>query len=239
MVDPKAVAKTDPKLPTVEMGAGGVNLRDIHEAERFCKLVVASGMAPKSLSTPAQVFVAVETGLEAGLSPMQALRSVYVVNGLPAWKGEAALALIRSKGRCRVPPRISHVGEGDDYRAEIIFQRTEDPSPLSVAFSVADAKKARLWGKSGPWTDYAEDMLVWRAVSRLGKQYFADVLLGLAIVEEMRDYPTSIAATKADPPTEPDPLLAELAAEPEVDPETGEVIPDYIAPEEPEQEPLL
>lgn len=235
----RAVVSAESKLPSVGMDARGVNLKDIAEAERFCRLVVASGLAPKSLNTPAKVFVAVETGMEAGLSPMQSLQSVYVVNGMPAWTGQGALALIYASGSCSIPPKITFDGDGDSYKAVVTFQRKESPVATVVSFSVADAKRAHLWGKAGPWTDYADDMLMWRAVGRMAKRYFADVLKGLSIAEEVRDYPRQeVTIERDDPPMGPDPLLSgvkatgEVGEEPELDPETGEIIPSYIGREE-------
>jgi hypothetical protein len=220
----QALAKVEAKLGKYE-----------EDRQRWCGMILKSGLAPKSLNSVEKVFIAVETGHEVGLTTMQALRSVYVVNGMPAWTGQGALSLIRGSGACSIPPVIRHVGEGDDYRAVIRFQRNDMPEPVEVQFSVADAKRAKLWGKSGPWTDYPDDMLMWRAVGRLGKGYFSDVLNGVSIIEEVRDYPRGSATIEVEAPTEPDPLLVDAGEptepEPERDPETCEEIPDYIAPE--------
>jgi hypothetical protein len=202
----------------------------IYESDRlrWCQLVVKSGLAPKSLNTPEKVFIAIETGLGVGLSPLQALRSVYVVNGMPAWTGQGALALIRGAKVCSIPPIVRHVGDGDEHRCEVEFQRHDMPSPEIVSFSVADAKRAKLWGKPGPWSDYPDDMLMWRAVGKMSRAYFSDVTQGIAIVEEARDYVRGTTSVETQPPETPDPLLEIEAGEPECDPNTGEEIPDYI-----------
>jgi hypothetical protein len=54
---------------------------------------------------------------------------------------------------------------------------------------VADAKAAKLWGKSGPWTDYPRRMLKFRARGFVLRDVFGDVLKGLRTAEEVRDYP--------------------------------------------------
>lgn len=220
-----AVAQIEAKIGTYE-----------DDRKRWCQMLVKSGLAPKSLSTPEKVFVAVEAGCEAGLSPLQALSSVYVINGMPAWTGQGALALIRGAGICSLPPTVRFEGEGDAYSCVIAFQRADMPQPETSVYTVADAKRAKLWGKSGPWTEHPDQMLQWRAVSRMASFYFSDVLKGHGIAEVARDRPIPVEASVEPPPT-PDPLLAAVASqpEPETDPATGEEIPDYIDAEEQEQ----
>lgn len=207
----EAVAKRE-QAP-IAMGDNGIKLTTLEEAYRFATAVVKSGLAPKGLDTPEKVMIAVQSGMELGFSPMRALSAVVVVNGRPSLYGEAALALIHDRGVCSRPPIISVTGTGDERVAHCRFQRKDMPEPVDVTFSVAEAKTAKLWRKAGPWTDYEETMLGWRAVARASKLYFGDVTLGLVIAEEARDYPAEAAPRSLTPPTEPDPLLAEVIEE--------------------------
>lgn len=54
-------------------------------------------------------------------------------------------------------------------------------------FTVADAKQAGLWKKSGPWTEYPQRMCKWRARAFLLRDEFGDVLGGLSIGEDIMD----------------------------------------------------
>ena len=212
-------ATTKPALPTIAFGAGGIELRTFEDAYRFASAVAKSGLAPKGLETPEKILIALQAGLELGFSPMRALSAVAVVNGRPSLMGEAALAKIRQSGVCKLGPTITTRGEGDKLAGVVRFQRDGMSEPLEVTFSVADAKRAGLWGKSGPWTQYPTTMLEWRAVARAAKLYFSDVLLGLALAEEVQDFPTTTRVERELPPRAPerDPLLesvvdAEIAA---------------------------
>jgi len=62
--------------------------------------------------------------------------------------------------------------------------------PTIATFSVADAKKAGLWGKSGPWQQYPKRMLQLRARGFALRDAFPDVLRGLVTAEEAQDYST-------------------------------------------------
>lgn len=202
-----AVATTG-KAP-IAMGRHGLQLTTLDEAYRFAQYVIAAGLAPRGMSKPEQVLIAVQAGAELGFSPMRALSAITVINGKPGLMGEAAIAKIQETQVCLIPPVIRIEGEGDARRGVVRFQRKTMPEPVEVDFSVADAKKAHLWGKQGPWTEYPDDMLGWRAVARMCKRYFGDVTMGLTIAEELRDYPAPTNGNGHDPapPAEPDPLL--------------------------------
>ena len=60
--------------------------------------------------------------------------------------------------------------------------------PHSVTFSKDDAKKASLWGKSGPWTQYPDRMLKMRARGFCIRDIFSDALRGIKTDEEVNDY---------------------------------------------------
>ena len=56
-------------------------------------------------------------------------------------------------------------------------------------FSVLMAKRAGLWGKQGPWTQYPERMLQMRARGNCLRDAFPDVIKGIITKEEADDYP--------------------------------------------------
>jgi hypothetical protein len=152
--------------------------------------VAASEFAPKDFKNkPESCLLAIQHGSEVGLSPMQSLQSIAVINGRPTIWGDAALALVQSCPVCEYVREYME-GEGDSLTAVCEAKRQGYPSPSVSRFSVADAKKAGLWGKSGPWTQYASRMLQLRARGFALRNAFADALRGLVTAEEAQDYPT-------------------------------------------------
>jgi hypothetical protein len=71
--------------------------------------------------------------------------------------------------------------------------KRRDRSPVVRTFSEADAKKAGLWGKAGPWQQYPSRMLQMRARSWALRDAFPDALRGLGIREEVADYQVKVA----------------------------------------------
>lgn len=189
------------------------------EAQEFAKLIASSDMVPKDYKgKPGNVLVAVQMGAEVGLPPMQALQNIAVINGRPCIWGDAAIAL------ARVHPDFENIdeameGSGENLTAFCHIKRRGQKAQTRT-FSVSDAKRAKLWGKEGPWTNYPQRMLQMRARSWAVRDVFADAMKGIAIREEIEDIidgsvvrekdnsvamPTRKIETREVPTTEPEP----------------------------------
>jgi hypothetical protein len=175
-----ALPKTAPV--EIQLDQHGVQLRSFDEMARFCKAVVNSGLAPKGFGSPEAVMVAVQHGLELGLAPMQALQSIAIVNGKPVVYGDTALAIATAH------PAFLDIDEKVEGNTATCVVKRRDRSPVVRTFSEADAKKAGLWGKAGPWQQYPARMLQMRARSWALRDAFPDALRGLGIREEVSDY---------------------------------------------------
>ena len=169
----------------------GLALQTMAEAMSFANMVAKSDFAPKDFKgKPESCLLAIQHGSEVGLSPMQSLQSIAVINGRPTIWGDAAMALVQASPVCEYVREYIE-GDGDAMTAVCEAKRRGYPSPSVSRFSVADAKKAGLWGKSGPWTQYATRMLQLRARGFALRNAFADALRGLITAEEAQDYPTT------------------------------------------------
>jgi hypothetical protein len=169
--------------------AGGLALATFDDAFRFAKMVAASDFAPKDFrGKPESCLLAIQHGSEVGLSPMQSLQSIACINGRPSVWGDAALALVIGSPVCEYV-RETVDGEGDAMVATCEAKRRGYEKASVVRFGVADAKRAGLWGKTGPWTQYSRRMLQMRARGFALRDAFPDVLRGLVTAEEAQDYP--------------------------------------------------
>lgn len=188
------VVKQAAKSP-ITFGQSGVQLASLEDAFRFANAICASGFAPRGMEKPESVLIALQWGAELGLTPMAGLTNIAVVNGRPALFGDAALALVRSSGQLE-DYKEEEVGEAgkDTYGWKVTVKR-KNQSPQSETFTVADAKAAKLWGKTGPWTDYPRRMLKFRARGFVLRDTFGDILKGLRTAEEVRDMPAEVNVT--------------------------------------------
>ena len=166
----------------------GLSLTTMTDALAFATMVAATDFPPKDFrGKPESCLLAIQHGAEIGLSPMQSLQSIAVVNGRPTIYGDAALAVCLASPVCEwVVESVD--GEGEKMVATCSAQRRGYPAPIISTFSVADAKAAGLWAKGGPWTQYPKRMLAMRARGFALRNAFADVLRGLVTSEEAGDY---------------------------------------------------
>jgi len=243
----KAMVKTEEKaVAPVPVGHGGVQITSLEGLWRFSTYVAASGFAPKGMERPESCLIAIEMGLEVGLQPMQAIQNIAVINGRPSVWGDAAKALVEASGLCE---DFAEWFEGDDetadsFKAVCEVKRVGRTRPVRWEFSIADAKRAGLWNKQGPWTHYPKRMLQMRARGFAIRDGFPDVIKGLALAEEEQDYIDVRASEPA--PSGLDALTEKIEAkqavkpepepEPEVDQETGEILD--AEPEPDDEEPV-
>ncbi|MFC3227375.1 recombinase RecT [Marinibaculum pumilum] len=171
-----------------ELAAGGsvraIVPQTMEDAYRLASAVVKAGMAPRDMNSPEKCLIAIMQGMEVGLKPLQAIQRIAVINGRPTIWGDAAMGLVRASGACEYVREWTE-GKGDDYTAFCKAKRRDEDEPIVGQFSVGDAKRAKLWGKNGPWTEYPRRMLQMRARSFALRDGFADVLGGLYVAEEL------------------------------------------------------
>jgi hypothetical protein len=144
-------------------------------------------------------MIAVQMGADLGLKPMQSLQNIAVINGRPSVWGDAALGLVMPMLERFVE---TMEGEGDTLTAICTAKRKGWPDETVRKFSVADARRANLWGKAGPWTNYPNRMLQMRARGFCLRDVAADCLMGLILAEEALDIPnepTLVGASSTEP----------------------------------------
>lgn len=166
--------------------------QSIDEALKFADMLSKSNLVPKEfIGNPGNILVAIQWGMELGLQPMQSMQNIAVINGRPSLWGDSVLALVKASSTCEYV--VEEVG---DNGATCKVKRRGEPEQVRH-FTVEDAKKASLWGKQGPWTNYPKRMLQVRARSWALRDVFPDVLRGMPIAEELQDMPSEKDITPA------------------------------------------
>jgi len=170
----------------IKCDAGSAVLTSVEDMFRLATMFAQSGLCPRGLDTPQKVVVALQAGAELGFKPWQSLQSLHIVNGRVGLEGSALCALIR---RAKVTEYlvIEYSGKefDDDFKAVVVSKRKGDTVDSTTEFSVADAKRAGLWGGKDNWSKYPKDMLTWRAVARHSRLYYPDVTQGFYTLDEL------------------------------------------------------
>lgn len=156
---------------------------------RLCGILAESTIVPKDFQgKPGNILIAIQWGRELGLEPLQAMQSIAVINGRPAIWGDAMLALVRGSGLME-SIREETIDDPDDGRIAICTIKRRGETEVQRTFSMEQAKRAGLAGKTGPWQQYPDRMLQLRARGFGLRDVFPDVLRGVWIAEEARDTP--------------------------------------------------
>jgi len=180
-----------------ELNQKGVQLKTMQDLTNFAEMIVKSGLAPKAFDKKESVIIAIQFGLEIGLSPMSALQSVAVINGMPSIYGDAAKALVLSDPICEYVKEW-HEGSLKDGTLTYICEskrKGEYEIPHRTEYNIDDAKRAGLWNSSLTWKKHPKRMLMFRARGFELRDNFADILKGFKTVEEVRDYDDNIGKT--------------------------------------------
>lgn len=178
---------------------------NIDDAYRLAKAFAMAKMLPKSYGDgnpdemAAKAFTAMQLGAEVGMSPMQSIQSIAVVNGMPTIWGDAQKAIVLNHPDCiDIIETTEGIFPNDDYKAVCVAKR-KNKQDVIEEFSIADAKKANLWGKTGTWQTHAKRMIKYKARSFALRDQFPDALKGLAhSTEEMQGEPSIKDVTPRD-----------------------------------------
>ena len=172
---------------------------NIDEAMRLAETLARSSMVPKNYQgKPEDILVATIWGKEIGLATMQALQNISVINGKPSVYGDAMMALVQASPVCEDVEEFFE-NEGSPNPVAVCIASRKGRKPVTVKFSVEDAKRAGLWGKQGPWSAYPKRMMQMRARGFALRDAFPDVLKGMITAEEAQDYPDEAKPVQAKP----------------------------------------
>jgi hypothetical protein len=180
----------------------GLSPRNFDDGWRMSMAFAKSEIVPKQYrNKPEDILVAIQFGAEIGLPPMQALSSITVINGRAVVWGDGMLAVVLSSPLCVehlewfeingavVDALPSDFLKYDTTSAVCQFNRRGKDAPIVRRFSVAQARRAQLLGKQGPWQEYPDRMLQMRARMFAARDAFPDLLRGITSAEEVLDMP--------------------------------------------------
>lgn len=199
--------------------------RNFSEAMEFAKVIADTDFVPKDFrGKPGNILVAVQMGAEVGLKPIQALQNIAVINGRPSIWGDALWALINSHPLCE----WTKESFDDSTMTAICTVKRKNRDAVVRIFSKADAERANLWTKDGPWKQYPKRMLQMRARGFACRDSIPEALKGMSLREEAEDSERDMGEAQVvrDEPLEMLATALPASKSERVDTETGEVLRD-------------
>ena len=172
--------------PAIANGSGLVDIASAPITWRTLEALSRTEFVPVALrGRPAAVLGAVLLGRDYGLGPLEALRTIDVIDGSPSPNAELLLRLYRRAGHrlevvehtsavCRLKGARGDTGE----ELEAAFS-VEDALAAGLVDSIDDDGRPRARSRKGavmPWEAFTSDLLWARAVSRLVRRLAPDCL---------------------------------------------------------------
>ena len=192
---------------------------------RVAKAFSMSGMVPGHFQgKPESCMVALMYAQQLGEHPMVMFQEVTVINGRPGTSARFAISRANKSGLLQGPITWKSKGQGDalEVTASAVLRDTGEVISTTVTMREAAADG---WTRNSKYKSIPEQMLRWRAATRLINLYMPEVLFGLGVREEAEVRPAQVQEVSAGGGT----VVADLnrqiaaAAAPEVQPEIVEV----------------
>ena len=193
-----------------ELAALPDDLSQLPIAEKV-NLALESKLLPAWVKTPAKALTIIQMAHEMGIHGfLTPFKYFYIIDNEPSLTVYGMSALIRSRGhqfevlKDAQPIYLTdnpnnlwaegnlildsegqpqQVAWGTTLRG---FRKEAPDTPLYASWLEADSEAAGLV-KKGNWVKWRRDMYYARALSRLGRRYFADVLEGYYLPDELDD----------------------------------------------------
>ena len=159
---------------------------------RLAKAFSMSGMVPSHFQgKPEACLVAMLYAEQLGEHPMLLFQEMSVINGRPNTSSRFAISRANKSGLLQGPISWKSKGTGDalEVTATAVMRETGEVITATVTMKEAIADN---WVKNPKYKSIPEQMLRWRAATRLINLYMPEVLFGLGVREEAEVRPVTV-----------------------------------------------
>jgi hypothetical protein len=167
------------------LAPAGLVPRTIEEAYRLSKAMFLSRQF-SAYGNPEAVMATIMAGHELGLPPMASLRAIHIIEGKPSLHADLIRAKAIQHPECKYFRCTERVSTPGQERATFETQRGDNP-PVSLTFTIAEAKAAGLVKDKSGWTKNPADMCTARASSKLARLVYPEAVFGLYAPEELTE----------------------------------------------------
>lgn len=152
---------------------------------RVAKCFSLSGLVPAHFQgKPEACMIALMYAEQLGEHPMLLFQEISVINGRPSTSARFAIARANKSGMLKGPITWKSKGTGDalEVQARAVLATTGEEITAVVTMKEATADG---WTRNSKYKSIPEQMLRWRAATRLIGLYLPEVLFGMGVKEEV------------------------------------------------------
>jgi hypothetical protein len=233
------------RLDEIKITSAGVQLATMADMWTLANTIAAARLAPDSYNhDPKKITVALQYGLELGLTPMAALKSIAIINNVPSMWGDVVLARALEKGYLIDTEYYWSIGGERISEAALPANPKDAPDNLAChyrgakvvngetvwkesVYTVAMARMTGKWlsttssGRATVWITHWHRMLLSKARANLLKDYAPQALGAISLAEDAVEMTPqaeqAVERSRADLLSETLKAQVEPTDEPEVD----------------------
>lgn len=147
-----------------------IMIDDVNQSENLCQSLLKSPHYAKMGKEG--VFAIVHKAASLGVHPIEALNGgMYYVQGKVELSSILMAKLIRQQKHS-----ITLDKNSNESICILHGKRADNGDTWKASFSISDAKRAGIYNEKGPWGKYPDVMCYNRALSKLARQLFPDVI---------------------------------------------------------------
>jgi len=161
----------DRALEPADMGQAWGLAKSMHRSRMF-------GDFPN----PEAILAIVMTGRTFGMDAVSSLRGFHFVKGKASPSAQLLIGLVKRHPACE----YFRIKEQADDRATWETKRRDEPEPVTMTFTLEDAKRAGLLGNDN-WKKRPGMMCLWRAGTQLARVVYPDITSGLYTPDELEE----------------------------------------------------
>jgi hypothetical protein len=166
-----------------------IDLSTIDMLSGLADRLYRAGVFGAEVTSADKAFAVLLKGHELGFSPMASAGSISIIKGKVSLSADATIALCKRSPACLFLRLLASTEEVATYET----QRSGDPSPTVLSYTIAQASKAGLTG-SQTWRAHAPAMLRARCGAAIARAVYPDLVAGIYDPDEMAEI------TRHDPP---------------------------------------
>ena len=157
--------------------------------QRMAKSLAQSNLVPQQYQGQGGLpncLVALEMANRMNISPLVVMQNMNVIQGRPSWSAQFVIATITGCGRFENFD-YEMDGEKEDLKVRCTATRIKDGKEIKGSWVSIGMARSENWIKNPKWKSMPEHMLKYRAATFFGRQYVADLLLGIQTEDEIVD----------------------------------------------------
>jgi len=144
---------------------------DLDGAYKLAKVLFAGQLLPSSIKSPEAALTIIAAGRELGLTAMQSIQGIYIVDGKLSLSTKLRVALIWRSGVCE----YFNMLQSNEKEATFETKRVGASAPMKLSYTIEDAVRAGL-AKKNNWVTNPKPMLRWRCIGQLCDLAYPDVI---------------------------------------------------------------